>query len=140
MVDHPFVPRLYCVLNERAYCCIFQEFLQGQSLYDVIREIGILSTSDSQFYAASIILLLEHLSSMEVVVRDLKPDNFTVDQKGYLHLCSFSSSKCIADKHKTSTVIGTPHYMAPEIILGKEYNELADLWSVGVMLYEFMLG
>ena len=76
----------------------------------------------------------------EIVVRDLKPDNFIIDQKGYLKLISFGSAKLISANHRTNTVIGTPHYMAPEIVLGKEYNELVDLWSVGVMLYEFMVG
>lgn len=134
-VDHPFIPKYHQVLREGKFTAIFQDFVPGQSLYDVIREIGILSTSDSQFYVASMILLLEYLSEMEIVVRDLKPDNFIVDERGYLYLCSLSSSKLIKNSHKTSTVIGTPHYMAPEIILGKEYNELVDLWSVGVMLY-----
>ena len=78
--------------------------------------------------------------SQEIVIRDLKPDNFIVDEKGYLKLISFASAKIINQHHKTNTVIGTPHYMAPEIILGKEYNELVDLWSVGVMLFEFMVG
>lgn len=77
---------------------------------------------------------------MQIVIRDLKPDNFIIDVKGFIHLCSLGSSKCIFDKHKTSTVIGTPHYMAPEIILGKQYNQLVDLWSLGIMLYEFMIG
>jgi len=76
----------------------------------------------------------------EVVVRDLKPDNFIVDEKGFLNLVSLGSAKNISANHKTNTVIGTPHYMAPEIVLGKEYNELVDLWSVGVMMYEFMVG
>lgn len=86
------------------------------------------------------ILLLEKLMAEEVVVRDLKPDNFIIDEQGYLNLVSLGSSKKISGMHKTNTVIGTPHYMAPEIVLGKEYNELVDLWSVGVMLYEFMVG
>ena len=55
-------------------------------------------------------------------------------------MVSFGSAKLISATHKTNTVIGTPHYMAPEMVLGKEYNELVDLWSVGVMLYEFMVG
>ena len=41
---------------------------------------------------------------------------------------------------RTFTIIGTPHYMAPEVISGKGYNFLVDLWSVGVCLYEFMVG
>lgn len=78
--------------------------------------------------------------NQEIVIRDLKPDNFIVDERGYLSLISMGSAKQISQAHKTSTVIGTPHYMAPEIVLGKEYNELVDLWSLGVMLYEFMVG
>jgi cGMP-dependent protein kinase len=53
------------------------------------------------------------------VVRDLKPDNFIVDEKGYLKMISFGSAKLISTTHRTNTVIGTPHYMAPEIVLGK---------------------
>ena len=68
---------------------------------------------DTQFYAASMILLLEHLMNEEIVVRDLKPDNFIVDEKGYLNLVSLGSAKKISANHKTNTVIGTPHYMAP---------------------------
>jgi cGMP-dependent protein kinase len=78
--------------------------------------------------------------SQEIIIRDLKPDNFIIDDHGYLKMISFGSAKIINQHHKTSTVIGTPHYMAPEIILGKEYNELVDLWSIGVMLFEFMVG
>lgn len=99
-----------------------------------------LSTQDTQFFAACFILLLEYLMTEEVVIRDLKPDNFLVDERGYPYLISLGSAKCINASHRTNTVIGTPHYMAPEIVLGKEYNELVDLWSVGVMLFEFMVG
>ena len=50
------------------------------------------------------------------MLRDLKPENFMVDQDGYLKFISFESSKYIGESHKTSTIIGTPHYMAPEVI------------------------
>lgn len=73
-------------------------------------------------------------------MRDLKPENFVVDTKGYLKFVSFGASKWIGKTHKTSTIIGTPHYMAPEMVEGRQYNELVDLWAVGVMLYEFING
>jgi len=57
--------------------------------------------------------------NQEIVIRDIKPDNFIVNEKGYLRLISLSSAKLINNNHRTNTVIGTPHYMAPEIILGK---------------------
>lgn len=62
MISHPFIPRFYQVESEKNYWAIFQDYVPGQSLYDVIRDIGILSTIDSQFYVASMILLLEYLS------------------------------------------------------------------------------
>ena len=86
------------------------------------------------------ILLLDYLQHKEIVLRDLKPENFMVDEEGYLKFISFESSKWIGESHKTTTIIGTPHYMAPEVIEGKQYNELVDLWAVGVMLYEFING
>ena len=62
-----------------------------------------------------------------------------LDSKGYLKLINMSTSKIIRTENnqmsKTFTIIGTPHYMAPDIILGKGYNNLVDLWSLGVCLY-----
>lgn len=67
-----------------------------------------------------------------------------VDNNGYLKLIDLGTSKLLKGKNsignRTFTIIGTPHYMAPEIICGKGYNFLIDLWSVGICLYEFMCG
>jgi cGMP-dependent protein kinase len=74
---------------------LISEYIEGQSLYDVIREIGLLSTTDCQFYVACIITILEYFMKEEIVIRDLKPDNFIIDQRGYLNLVSLGSSKYI---------------------------------------------
>jgi cGMP-dependent protein kinase len=109
-----------------------------------MRKIGLLSTEDSQFYTASIILILEYLHDNYIVCRDIKPENFMVDSWGYLKLINMPIAKTIRNEtnqmSKTFTIIGTPHYMAPDIILGKGYNNLIDLWSLGVCLYEFLCG
>lgn len=62
-----------------------------------------------------------------------------VDLKGYLKLIDLGTAKFLKT-NKTFTIIGTPHYMAPEIITGKGYTFSVDLWSIGVCLYEFMCG
>ena len=104
-----------------------------------MKTLGLLSSEDSKFYAANIILLLENLHEMSIIVRDIKPDNFMVDKSGFLKLMNLSiAKKTQRDRKeifKTYTIIGTPHYMAPDIILGKGYNNMVDLWSLGVTIY-----
>mmetsp|Transcript_16558 Transcript_16558/g.14364 ORF Transcript_16558/g.14364 Transcript_16558/m.14364 type:complete len:190 (+) Transcript_16558:1833-2402(+) len=67
-----------------------------------------------------------------------------IDHSGYMKLIDMGTSKFLKGKtpggNKTYTIIGTPHYMAPEIITGKGYTLAVDLWSVGICLYEFMCG
>jgi cGMP-dependent protein kinase len=85
------------------------------------------------------ILSLEYLHSNLIIYRDLKPENMIVDQDGYLKLIDMGTAKLLSHSNqRTSTVIGTPHYMAPEIIQGKGYSFAADLWSLGVILFEFL--
>ena len=61
-----------------------------------------------------------------------------IDDFGYPRLIDFGTAKVI--EGRTYTIIGTPHYMAPEIINGKGYTKNADYWSLGVMIYEFICG
>lgn len=107
-------------------------------MFDTIRELGLLTNEDSQFYAACILLILEHLHDREIIYRDLKPENVMIDEQGYPRLIDFGTAKII--ESRTYTIVGTPHYMAPEIITGKGYDYTADYWSLGVVLFEFMCG
>lgn len=64
-----------------------------------------------------------------------------IDRNGYLHMIDMGTSK-ILDKSnpRTFTVLGTPHYMAPEIIQGRGYGYMADIWALGICMYEFQCG
>ena len=90
------------------------------------------------------VLLLEYFSTLGVIYRDLNPENFIVDMKGYPKLIDLGTAKVIKMKNplqaKTYTVIGTPYYMSPEVINGKGYNFTVDLYSLGVCMFEFMCG
>ena len=81
------------------------------------------------------ILSLEYLHTYNIIYRDIKPENIMVDSKGIMKLIDMGTAKILEGKrgmgNRTFTIIGTPHYMAPEIITGKGYNMLVDLWSIG---------
>lgn len=115
------------------------ELVTGGELFDAIRQLpNCLDRKQTQFYAASIILALESLHSRDVVFRDLKPENVMLDAQGYLKLIDFGIAKKVEER--TFTLLGTPHYIAPEVIAGQGYATEVDLWSLGIMVYEFMYG
>ncbi|KRX11142.1 Protein kinase-like domain [Pseudocohnilembus persalinus] len=142
-VHFPFIMNFYRTFKDNNQIYFLTEFISGLELFDVIREIGLLSTQDSQYYSGSMILALEYLHGKSIIYRDIKPENIMVNANGHMFLIDMGTAKILKHgKHpgRTFTIIGTPHYMAPEIIQQKGYSYAIDLWSVGICIYEFMCG
>ena len=137
-LDHIFILKLVKTFKDSKRIYFLTEFVRGMDLFDVLRELNLVSDRDSKFYMSCMILILEHLHDRDIIYRDLKPENVMVDEDGYLKLIDFGSAKIV--NGRTYTIAGTPHYMAPEVITGKGYGVAADYWSLGVMLYEFVSG
>ena len=138
-IDHPFIMKLVKTLKNKNYVFFLMEYIDGKELFDVIRDIGLLNKQQTQFYGGSLLLAIEYLHERKFIYRDIKPENIMVCYKnGYLKLIDFGTAKRITDR--TSTIIGTPHYMAPEVIIGGGYSFQVDIWSIAICMYEFVCG
>jgi cGMP-dependent protein kinase len=137
-LDHVMALKLVKTFKDSKRIYFLTEYVKGQDLFDVIRILNLLTEQSARFYISCIVLVLDYLHERDIIFRDLKPENVLIDMEGYPKLIDFGAGKFISGR--TYTIIGTPHYMAPEIILGHGYSHSADLWSLGIMLYEFLYG
>jgi len=139
--DHPFIMHLVKFFEARKSVYILTELITGGELHAAIRTIPtVLSRDQAQFYAGSLVLALESLCERNIVYRDLKPENVMLDHQGYLKLIDFGIAKKLEEGGRTFSMIGTPHYMAPEIMRGHGYGTEVDIWSLGVILFELVCG
>ena len=117
------------------------EYIKGVELFDAVREIGVISPHLCQYFVAAILVSIEYLHKNLIIYRDLKPENLMLTYSGHLKLIDMGTAKFLkSSSAKTFTMIGTPHYMAPETISGMGYSFSSDLWSIGVCFYEFLSG
>jgi cGMP-dependent protein kinase len=125
-------------IEDKKNIYLLMEYLKGKELFEVIRDIGILNKEQTNFFAASMLIAIDYLHSRKIIYRDLKPENIVVTRNGYIKLIDFGTAKEI--DARTKTIIGTPHYMAPEAIMGGGYSFPVDFWSISICMYEFVCG
>ena len=139
-VDHPFLLKFVRTFKDKIHIYILTEIVSGGDFLNVLdKYLGKLNKSQTQFYTGSIVLALEYMHSNQIIYRDLKPENMLLDMQGYLKIIDFGIAKKLKTL-RTFTCIGTPHFMAPEVIQGKGYTCSVDLFSLGVVIHELMLG
>jgi len=136
----PFIVQLYKTFQDSKYLYMLMEPCLGGELWTVLRNSKRFTDSTARFYVACVILAFDYLHAKGVIYRDLKPENLLLDSSGYIKLTDFGFAKQLDADERAWTFCGTPEYVAPEIITNKSHDHHADIWSIGILVYELLTG
>ncbi|MEK7866535.1 MAG: serine/threonine-protein kinase [Planctomycetota bacterium] len=142
-LEHPNIVRALGPLERDGDSWYFaMEYVEGRTLAAILKECGRLEPERAAFFLREVLLALEAAHAQGVLHRDLKPSNVLVDRKPRVMLSDFGVARAVDLTRLTTSgmALGTPAYMAPEQIEGRDADERSDLYSVGVMAYEMVTG
>ena len=140
-LDHPFVLKLVKTLKNENWLFFLMEQIKGINMHEYLNSRKIKKNLyETKFYAACLFLAITYLHSKRIVHRDIKPANLMIDSKGYVKVIDFGTAKKLKKDEKTKTVIGTPNFIAPEVLKGKGYSYSCDFWSIGICIYYIFYG
>ncbi|XP_066502358.1 aurora kinase A [Hoplias malabaricus] len=136
---HPNILRLYGYFHDPARVYLILEFAPKGELYGELQRCGTFDDRRSATYIMELADALYYCHSKKVIHRDIKPENLLLGANGELKIADFGWSVHTPSSRR-STLCGTLDYLPPEMIEGKTHDEKVDLWSLGVLCYEFLVG
>lgn len=140
-VNHPYIVKLRYAFQNPKKLYFVLEYCPGGELFFHLSRAGKFEEPRALFYAACVVLALEHLHRINVVYRDLKPENILIDSQGYAKITDFGLSKeNIMDNASARTFCGTPEYLAPEVLARQGHGKAVDWWSLGALIFEMLTG
>jgi serum/glucocorticoid-regulated kinase 2 len=142
IVDHPFIMKLHFAFQTEDKLFLILDYCAGGELFFHLSRHKKFSEGWTRFYTAELLLALGHLHSKGIIYRDLKPENILLDAKGHLKLGDFGLAKShIRHPYEgAKSRVGTPEYMAPEVIKKQGHGFTVDYWGLGMVTYEMMTG
>ncbi|KAL7148051.1 hypothetical protein ABFS83_06G151300 [Erythranthe nasuta] len=135
----PNILRLHNVYEDATYIHLVTDLCDGGDLFDRISSVGRFSEPDAAAILKQLTAAIAYCHRLGVAHRDIKPDNILFDSRGKLKLADFGSAEMFGVS-EMSGVVGTPYYVAPEVLTERSYNEKVDVWSAGVILYIMLAG
>jgi len=146
----PFTISLRGFFSDDFNYYLLTDYFSAGDIYAQVDRTGKMSSGQVQHFIAELIIAVEHVHSRKVIHRDVNPTNILVDQDGHIALADFGISRSFGEKPAgpnvqnglnpffTSTECGTPAYNSPEVAWGQVYSFEADLWAVGVIMYQML--
>lgn len=141
LMRHPGVACITDMLKDEHNYYIFMEYYPNGNLLNYIVSKTRLDEDEAKVYIWQIFDALDYIHKLNVSHRDMKPENIMIDNGGHLRISDFGLSRFVADDHLAKTPCGSPCYVSPECISGKNYDGMkSDIWSCGVILYAMVTG
>ncbi|XP_018788744.1 PREDICTED: G protein-coupled receptor kinase 1 [Bactrocera latifrons] len=139
-MDCPFIVCMTYAFHTPDKLCFILDLMNGGDLHYHLSQHGVFNEDEMKFYAAEVILGLEHMHKRFIVYRDLKPANILLDENGHIRISDLGLA-CDFSRKKPHASVGTHGYMAPEVLSkGTAYDSCADWFSFGCMLYKLLKG
>jgi len=142
-MKHPHIIRLYDFFTEPSTYYLVMEQMSGGELFDRIVAKAYYNEKEARDTCKILLEAVEHMHKNHVAHRDLKPENLLLHSKeddSAVKIADFGFAKKVYEENSLTTQCGTPGYVAPEILEGTPYDQRADMWSVGVILYILLGG
>ena len=142
VLSHTNIVKVYDVSYGDRLQYIVMEYVEGITLKEYIQQQGVINHREAVFFIMQILRALQHAHDKGIVHRDIKPQNILLLENGAIKVTDFGIARFSASETRTMTdsTIGSVHYISPEQARGDITDDKADLYSVGVMLYEMLTG
>lgn len=153
MMDHPNIIKLFCTFQDATNLYFALEFAPGGEMFDILTKYGPFTLEATRFYAAEIVNGLEYMHSLNIIHRDMKPENLILSRDMHLKITDFGTARILESgedeikdnsdlqqRKSKQTFCGTANYVSPEVLNDGPCKIGSDLWALGCIIFQFLTG